>query len=359
MSLRPPRDLLAIPHSLRSLLITRLLSPPCHTRSYSTAPPPARESLLGLWASPSINLAPPPNPFALPTPTFDAVPADLRTASDFFLKQKPNFIYSAVDWRSHQVNYYVPEICVLGCSNAGKSTFINALLGMNLARSSSRPGSTREMNAYATGPIVKRKVIKNKNAKTTNKMDLLRSLVLMDTPGYGFNSVKEWGKQIEEYLERRTMLKGVVLLLRSDIPLTKWDVEVLEFLAHHGKKTAIFLTRADRCGEDKWLKTCVERCEQVRELLEEPPRKSWPKGDWTPDFCVTAAGMANGGFVKRGKLKKTPAREEAGMGGARIAVLKLAGLLGEEAEKKKKEPAPEPWVGKTVSWDSIPVKGAA
>lgn len=377
MALRP-RSLAAIPPTLRSLLVAHLAPthPTRHTSSFPTlpiqrrtvstaAPPNPGESLLDLWASPSAQITPPPNPFAKPTLSAPWAPAhDLRAANDFFLVKKPEFLYSAVSWRSHEVNYYVPEVCVLGCSNAGKSTFINALLGSQLARRSWKPGSTREMNAYATGPVTKRKVVKNLNVKGgASKMDRLRGLVLMDTPGYGYNSIKAWGDQIEEYLQRRTMLKGVVLLLRGDIPLTNWDCEVLRFLAHMGKRTTIILTRADRCGEGTWRQVCIERYAQIAEVLDGQGAKGKKKkdldleaADWTPEVCLTAAGMADGGMVKRGKLKKTPVRDEAGMGGARIAVLRLAGVMGPEAENK--EPAPEPWVGKTISWDDIPIKGA-
>ncbi|SPO04879.1 uncharacterized protein DNG_07564 [Cephalotrichum gorgonifer] len=416
MPLLHPRDLLAIPSPLRSLLLTRLLTPTqparymstwdkyCETaaRTPSRTPPrtptpastPPRsprgrpaptsaptpsprgtpaaapiasgESLLDLWNTPAASISSPRrnNPQGKPVLSTSARASDLRDANNFFFAKKPDFLYSAVSWRSHEVNYYVPEVCVLGCSNAGKSTFINALMGTGLARSSSRPGSTRAMNAYATGPVVPRKVVRNQNVKASEggggadaRMDLLRGLVLMDTPGYGFNSIQEWGEQIEVYLERRTMLKGVILLLRSDVPLTKWDVEVLGLLAHLGKKTTVVLTRADRCGEGRWVGGCLERYEQVMDALRDRGGKGTAGGgDWTPDVCITAAGMAERGAVKGGKLKRSAGKEEAGMGGARIAVLRLAGLIGPEA--RVKEPAPEPWVGRTISWDSIPVKGA-
>lgn len=361
----PLRTLLAPAHPIRHISTPRTLS--IHKRAVSTAAPPAPgASLLDLWASPSAQITPPPNPFLEPTLSAPWAPEhDLRAANDFFLAKKPEFLYSAVSWRSHEVNYYVPEVCVLGCSNAGKSTFINALLGSQLARRSWKPGSTREMNAYAAGPVVQRKVVKNVNVKGgASKMDRLRGLVLMDTPGYGYNSIKEWGDQIEDYLQRRTMLKGVVLLLRGDIPLTDWDCEVLRFLAEMRKRTTIILTRADRCGEGTWRQVCMERYNQIAKVLDGRDAKGKKKkkdlvleeGDWTPEVCLTAAGMADGGMVKKAKLKKTHVRDEAGMGGARIAVLRLAGVLGPEAENK--EPAPEPWVGKTISWDDIPIKGA-
>lgn len=363
-----PRSVVAIPAPLRSGLLARLS--PTHSTLLPSAPLLPKKTtrassttkgaeLMDLWNTSSTQLNPPPNPVA--EPSFSAVgrPADIRAANTFFLSKRPTFLYSASEWRQHDVNYYVPEVCVLGCSNAGKSTFINALLGeTGLARSSSEPGSTRAMNAFAAGPVVKRQVAKNKAVRGSGKMDLLRGLILMDTPGYGHNSVKEWGQQIEEYLLRRTLLKGVVLLLRADVPLTNFDVEVLRFLADMKKRTSIVLTRADRCGGGAWVKAAAERYDQIADVLRGGDAKGRRKfagleaGDWTPEVVVTAAGMKDGGKVKRGLLKVLPTKDSAGMGGARLAVLKLAGLVG-EAEK---DVAPE-WVGDTVSWDEIPVKG--
>lgn len=362
---------LAIPAPLRSLIIARLAPAHAprilsctsfHARANSTLSIPARGELLDLWSSPSAQLAPPANPIVLPVPTRTGDAAELRTANEFFQAKRPQFLYSSVSWRSHEVNYYVPEVCVLGCSNAGKSTFINALLGeAGLAKSSSTPGSTRAMNAFAAGPVTKRQVAKNKNVRGTGKMDLLRSLILMDTPGYGHNSIREWGQQIEEYLQRRTMLKGVVLLIRADVPLTNWDIEVLRFLADMGNRTTIVLTRADRCGEGLWVRTATERYEQIASVLSgsgggrRGKYAALEQGNWTPEICITAAGMWQGGKVKRGKLKRSLAKDEAGVGGARIAVLRLAGLIGEESDAD--DAAPE-WLGETVGWDDIPIKAA-
>lgn len=321
----------------------------------------APHELRELWGTPDVQIATPDNPIAKPSLATVGSTRDLHEANRFFMATPPEFLYSAVSWRSHEVNYYVPEVCVLGCSNAGKSTFINALLAQkHLARSSSEPGSTRAMNAFACGPVVKRQVAKNKNVKGGGKMDLQRGLILMDTPGYGFNSVREWGQQIEEYLQRRTMLKGVVLLLRADIALTNWDVEVLRFLAGLKKRTTIILTRTDRCGEGVWPRTAIERYEQIATVLRGHAGTSryagLEDGEWTPGICLTAAGMRHGGQLRPGKMKGVPEKDAAGMGGARIAVLRLAGLIGKEKEEAERNAAPE-WHGQTVGWDDIPVKG--
>jgi GTP-binding protein len=170
----------------------------------------------------------------------------------------------------------------------------------------------------------------------------------MDTPGYGFNSVKEWGEEIEKYLRRRKMLKGVVLLLRADVGLSKWDVDVLSWLGEFGTRTVVVFTRADRC-EGAWDQVCLERYGQVRELLGR-------KQEWVvPEIYVTAAGMRDAGGFAKGKNVASQ-RDEAGLVGARIALLRLAGLV-EEEKKEETEPKAEAWRGKTVSFDDIPLKG--
>lgn len=363
-----PRDLVSIPAPLRSLLLARLspahpsrlpLSPALPRQTRQASSTAKGSELIDLWNTSNTQLNPPPNPIAEPTFSAVGTPADIRAANAFFLAKRPTFLYSASSWRQHQVNYYVPEVCILGCSNAGKSTFINALLGENgLARSSSEPGSTRVMNAFAAGPVVKRQVAKNRAVKGAGKVDFLRGLILMDTPGYGYNSVKEWGQQIEEYLLRRTLLKGVVLLLRADVPLTNFDVEVLRFLADMRKRTSIILTRADRCGDGAWMRTAAERYDQISDVLRGGDAKGRGRfaglelGDWTPEVVVTAAGMRDAGKLKKAEMKISPSKDSAGIGGARMAVLKLAGLVGEQ----DKEVAPE-WVGETIAWDDIPIKG--
>lgn len=83
----------------------------------------------------------------------------------------------------------MPEVALVGRSNAGKSSFLNALAKRKVARVSSAPGKTRLLNFFSAGDHYR----------------------LVDMPGYGFaarsaNEIKSWQQMIERYLEERSCL---------------------------------------------------------------------------------------------------------------------------------------------------------
>lgn len=75
----------------------------------------------------------------------------------------------------------------LGRSNVGKSSLMNGLMGKEMCWTSSRPGRTREMNAFGIG----------------GKKGGESKIVLLDMPGYGNASRTEWGTEIMKYLKDR------------------------------------------------------------------------------------------------------------------------------------------------------------
>lgn len=131
-----------------------------------------------------------------------------------------------------------PEIALSGRSNVGKSSFINTLLGRkNLARTSSKPGKTQQLNFY----------------------NIDNQLRFVDVPGYGYAKVSKterakWGKMIEEYLVNRENLRAVVSLVDMRHDPTADDIQMYEFLKYYEIPVIIVATKADKIPRGKWNK---------------------------------------------------------------------------------------------------------
>jgi len=124
----------------------------------------------------------------------------------------------------------LPEVAFAGRSNVGKSSLINALVGRkDLARASSEPGRTREVNFFL----------------------LDEKLRLVDLPGYGFakaskKTTKDFQNLGRAYLRGRPNLKRVYLLIDARHGLKKVDDEALEALDIAAVSYQIVLTKADK-----------------------------------------------------------------------------------------------------------------
>ncbi|MBS0520257.1 MAG: YihA family ribosome biogenesis GTP-binding protein [Proteobacteria bacterium] len=122
-----------------------------------------------------------------------------------------------------------PEVAFAGRSNVGKSSLVNALTGRKtLARTSSSPGHTRQINFF----------------------DLAGRLYLVDLPGYGFaqvsKSMKEtWQDLASAYLRGRPTLKRVCLLIDSRHGVKDSDRETMKNLDAAAVSYQIVLTKAD------------------------------------------------------------------------------------------------------------------
>ncbi|KUJ21803.1 uncharacterized protein LY89DRAFT_575996 [Mollisia scopiformis] len=163
---------------------------------------------------------------------WDTIPPtqdQLIHASKFFNKQVPKFLWSAEKFK--EMDYgNSPEVCFLGRSNVGKSSLLNALLLRRLAHTSSKPGRTRLMNAFAVGA----------------EDDLLKRLVVMDMPGYGKGGRAEWGVQIMKYLEKRKELKRAFLLIDAEHSVKPADRQIIELLKQKNVPFQIVLAKADK-----------------------------------------------------------------------------------------------------------------
>ena len=124
----------------------------------------------------------------------------------------------------------LPEVAFAGRSNVGKSSLVNAVTGRKgLARASTEPGRTRELNYFRVGD----------------------TLHLVDLPGYGFakagkGDIKRWMALTRDYLRGRPNLKRVFLLIDSRHGLKEHDKEVMDELDKAAVIYQLVFTKADK-----------------------------------------------------------------------------------------------------------------
>lgn len=124
----------------------------------------------------------------------------------------------------------LPEIALAGRSNVGKSSLINTLLKRkNLARTSSQPGKTQTLNFYLVND----------------------DFYLVDVPGYGYAKVsqkrrQEFGEMIQDYLETRLNLKGLIILIDSRHEPTKDDISMYEYAQYLNIPILVVCTKMDK-----------------------------------------------------------------------------------------------------------------
>ena len=156
------------------------------------------------------------------------------------MKVLTRFIKSAAA-ASQFPDLQAPEIAFLGRSNVGKSSLLNALAGVKIAKVSNTPGRTQTINFFAL------------NFGTPKAEP---ELVFADLPGYGYARVPkaivgEWPSFIEPYLAERQNLALNISLIDSNIPPQKSDLQLVEWLQKNGKPLLLVATKTDRLSGNK------------------------------------------------------------------------------------------------------------
>lgn len=150
------------------------------------------------------------------------------------LIKNPEFKISAVSPKQYPDDG-LPQIVLVGKSNVGKSSFINTMINRKrLARTSSEPGKTRQINFY--------------------NMD--NKFYFVDLPGYGYSKMSKTeqarvGGFIEEYLNKSRNIALIVFLIDIRHSPTENDRLMYRYVIDSQKPCVIIANKADKIAVTK------------------------------------------------------------------------------------------------------------
>ncbi|MFN8359636.1 MAG: ribosome biogenesis GTP-binding protein YihA/YsxC [Candidatus Kapaibacterium sp.] len=151
----------------------------------------------------------------------------------------------------------LPEVAFIGRSNVGKSSLLNSIVSRkNLARISSTPGKTQQINFFG----------------------IEQKWVFADLPGFGYAVISkqkrnEWANFNYTYLEKRPQLALVCMLIDSRHDPMDSDLSLIEWLENQGRKYVIILTKTDKISPKlreerrKQLQSVVQYCDFCVDVL--------------------------------------------------------------------------------------------
>lgn len=165
---------------------------------------------------------------------------------------------------AHRLSPILPEIAVIGRSNVGKSSLINAVTGRKIARTSATPGKTQHLNVFR-----------------------FPTFYLIDLPGYGYARLslverRRLRRLVHDAMVGRPDLAAVIWLLDIRHPPSKDDLAMRELLAESRRETIVTLTKADKLSRTRAIAAARDR---AREL------------DLDPDDIVVTSATARTGVA--------------------------------------------------------------
>ena len=169
------------------------------------------------------------------------------------LIKNPKFEISAVGPKQYP-NQGLPEVVLVGKPNVGKSSFVNTMIHRKkLARTSSEPGKTRQINFY--------------------NMD--DQFYFVDLPGYGYSKMskkeqEQVGKFIENYLFHREEISLIIFLIDIRHSPTANDKLMYQYIISSGLPCLILANKADKIAITKVDATVKDLQKQLNPIGDIP-----------------------------------------------------------------------------------------
>ena len=163
--------------------------------------------------------------------------------------KNPKFEISAVSPKQYPKNE-LPQIVLVGKSNVGKSSFINTMINRkSLARTSSEPGKTRQINFY----------------------NIDETFYFVDLPGYGYSKMSKQeqervGSFIEQYLVKSKNISLVIFLIDIRHNPTENDRLMYDYIIRSGLPFIILANKADKIASTKVENTVKELQKQINPI---------------------------------------------------------------------------------------------
>lgn len=185
------------------------------------------------------------------------------------LVKNPNFEISAVSPKQYPKNG-LPEVVLVGKSNVGKSSFINTMINRKkLARTSSEPGKTRQINFY----------------------NIDNTFYFVDLPGYGYSKMskkeqEQVGQFIEQYLFDRKEIFLIIFLIDIRHTPTANDKLMYNYIISSGLPFIILANKADKIAVTKVgtavtdLQKCINPIGDITTLPFSSERKIYQDEVW-------------------------------------------------------------------------------
>lgn len=183
--------------------------------------------------------------------------------------KNPEFKISAVNPKQYPDDD-LPQIVLVGKSNVGKSSFINSMINRKkLARTSSEPGKTRQINFY--------------------NMD--NKFYFVDLPGYGYSKMSKAeqvkvGGFIEEYLKKSKHIALIIFLIDIRHSPTENDRLMYQYVINSNSPCIIIANKADKIAVtkvDSYVKDLQNELNPLKDFTFLPyssERKIYSKRVW-------------------------------------------------------------------------------